>query len=118
LIIENAGMTAASETMSDIKRYMERQAAKEVLNAPRQGKNRPNNNGNGNGSSNNNAGAILIATIVVAIAAAATATPTTLAVAVATAMHLIATATNKQGLKQQILALWPDMLAIHGAIVT
>jgi hypothetical protein len=52
---ENAGMTAASESISDIKRYMERQAAKEALSAPRQAKNRNNNNnnGNGNGSSNN-----------------------------------------------------------------
>ncbi len=50
---ENAGMTAASESMNEIKRYMERQAAKEALSAPRQVKNRANNNGNGNGSSNN-----------------------------------------------------------------
>jgi hypothetical protein len=46
-------MTAASKSMSNIKRYMERQAAKEALSAPCQAKNRTNNNGNGNGSSNN-----------------------------------------------------------------
>jgi hypothetical protein len=48
---ENAGMTAASEIMSDIKRYMDQQAAKEALSATRQvPKNRGNGYGHGNGN--------------------------------------------------------------------
>jgi hypothetical protein len=50
---ENAGMMAASEQMGEIKHYMEHQATKEALAAPRQKKNYGNNNNNGNGNNGN-----------------------------------------------------------------
>jgi hypothetical protein len=44
---ENAGMTASSQEMSNIKCYMECQAAKEALATPCQPKGRSNGNGDG-----------------------------------------------------------------------
>ena len=50
---ENAGLTALSQDMNEIKCYMERQAAKEALTPQQTAKGRGNGNGNTNGNSSN-----------------------------------------------------------------